>query len=299
MGVNFLSPSIFDDPNQMLGKPGEIIVAPTHKGGELLSDKFSMPPGHKTMIASVKKLPDHATPIHYQPQQQNLQEQKKTWMWIGTRIDFLQVVQLGFLPNDSPLDPCKDISLHPAQSNHIDVASSYFVSILNLLIGNPRAKISGFLLTKKAAAHEGKEFPFTNPRELFAQICREFADSPIGNEISSEEPNNLTELRLNFRQQSAFYRKRLPDEETKAILEECRNSNTWSDFLTFAVWEKTERDRAIKPFWKEFLAAHKEITKFICDKKDKDGVRLVVPEERPTGRRVDPKTRQVLNCKVL
>lgn len=296
--TDFLDPTIYDDPDQLIGEPGKAIVVPQSKRGHLLSDKFSMPPEHKTMIAALKKLPDHTVPIHYWHQRQNLQEQKKMWMWVGNRIDYLQLVQFGLLPDD----PCNDSRLHPAQSEHIALISSYFAAILNLLIGNHKAKVSGFALVKEAAAREKKEFSFNDPRELFAQICREFANSPIGNEIASEEPGNLTELRSNFRQQSAFYRDKLTPEAAAAILEECRRSTYWNDFWIFAVWQKRDvdvRKKGLRSFWKEFLAAHKQLTKFVCDKKDKDGVRLVIPEERPTGLHVDPKTNRVLNCKVL
>ena len=78
----------------------------------------------------------------------------------------MQTVQLGFLVNDSELDPCNDSRLHPAQSRHLDVTSGYMMAILSLLIGNSKAKVSGFTLTRGAAKSEGKEFTFSNPRQM-------------------------------------------------------------------------------------------------------------------------------------
>ena len=299
MTEDSFNPSIYDDPNQLIGQAITPILHPKVKESRLSCNKFPLPPEHKLMVAFLKELPDETLPIVHQRQQQNLQQKQKTWQWIGNRIDFLQTVQLGFLPNNSGLDPCNDSRLHPAQSKHLDVTSGYLMAILTLLIGNLRAKISGFILTKEAAEKEGKDFPFTNPRELFAEICREFANSPVGDDAASDELNNLTQVRSNLRLQSEFFRKRLPPEETRALLEDCRTSPLWSEFWVYAVWHYAERDRAIKPFWKAFLMAHKAFVSFVCSTKDNYGARLIVPQERAAGCLVDPKTNRVLNCKLL
>lgn len=75
------------------------------------------------------------------------------------------------------------------------------------------------------------------------------ANSPIGNENAlAQTTETLTEIRSVFRRQSEFYRKRLPKEEEALILETCRTSPSWSEFLIFAIWHHTERDRHVKPY---------------------------------------------------
>lgn len=229
-------------------------------------------PEHMQMLKALSGLPK--CPILWtKDQEAEIENQKKFWQWTAGLIDYLQQKQLGF---EHP-DPLDNPRLHPLQRQKIDVNSCYRFSQLNLII-------VGWDLIKNAAKRNRRNFPFNNPRELFTELCRQQATVEISDVVSDEGENGgIGKVRENYRVRAAFYRGRLEPEETKTLLEIYRNSEYWENFLIYAVWEKRNSGlrRAnfqMRDCWKAFLAAHKELAAFWCNKTAIDNCQFVLPK---------------------
>ncbi len=244
---------------------------------------------HKQMLKALAGLPQY--PILRSPtpdQSIELENQKNFWQWTAGQIDYLQRIQLGFCP-PAPLD---DPRLHTSQRWQLNTHSRYRFAQLNLII-------VGWDLIKYKAAENHRCFAFNNPRELFTELCRQQAEVDIKDVVSDEgEDGGIGAVRANYRIRAAFYRDRLNKEETKELLEIHRNSEYWENFIIYAIWEKRHSGLAkgnfkMRDCWKAFLAAHKDLTAFFCNKKAIDGCRLILPKWC-YGTAINPQTGQQL-----
>ncbi|MBD0314063.1 MAG: hypothetical protein ICV86_14745 [Microcoleus sp. T3-bin5] len=244
-------------------------------------------PEHKQMLKALAGLPQHPV-LRTKDQEAEIENQKKLWQWTAELIDYLQRKQLGF---DHP-DPLDDPRLHPLQRQKIDVNSCYRFSQLNLII-------VGWDLIKDAAKRNRRNFPFNNPRELFTELCRQQAMVDISDVVSDEGENGgIGKVRDNCRIRAAFYRGKLEPKETEEMLETHRNSEYWENFIIYAVWEKrnsglTRANFKMRDCWKTFLAAHKKLTAFWCNKSAIDNCRFILPKWS-YGYAMNPQTSQRL-----
>ncbi len=244
---------------------------------------------HKQMLKALAGLPQHPFLWVGTPDQKaEIENQKKLWQWIAGRIDSLQRQQVGF----DPLDPLDDPRLHPLQRQQINVNSRYRFAQLKLII-------AGWDLIKDAAKKNDRNFPFNNPRELFTELCRQQATVDISDLVRDEGENGgIGKVRDNYRIRAAFYRDRLEPKKTEELLEIHRNSEYWENFIIYAVWEKrnsglTRVEFKMRDCWKAFLAAHKDLTAFWCNKTAIDGCSFVLPKWR-YGYALNPQTNQRL-----
>ena len=215
-----------------------------------------VPRGHQKMVSAIKQLPDIRFITKYRDQRVLLFHQKNFWKFIGIRIDFFQLVQLGY----TPLDLLIFQELHPFHYGLIDVMSHYYFSILQVVIQT-------FSIIREVAIRKKRSFPFNNPRELFEQICRDDANGGT-TELRSNELNqgfNLKTLRKNLRMCHKFYREALPEKEHNEFLLELQTGD-WSGFWIFAILQGKEKT-PLKNTWENFKDAHKAVCQFM-DKDD-------------------------------
>ncbi len=247
---------------------------------------------HQEMLKTLTKLPQYPILGVLTPDRSiELENQKNFWQWTAGQIDYLQQIDWGLCPSD-PLD---DPRLHTLQRWQINTHSNYRFAQLKLII-------AGWDLIKNKAAENHRCFSFNNPREVFTEFCRQQAEVDISDVFSDEgKDGGIGAVRDNYRSRAAFYRDRLNKEETKELLEIHRNSKYWENFIIYAIWEKRYSGMArgsfrMKECWKAFLAAHKDLTTFFCNKKAIDGCRLTLPKWC-YGIAINPKTGQQLRPK--
>jgi hypothetical protein len=212
---------------------------------------------HLKLISSISNLPLNQVKPRDRDQRAMLRHHQNYWQWIGKRIDYFQYIKVGYTPPD-PLD---SNVLRPFQRSQLDVTSRYYLAILNLVI-------EAFPIIQEAALSEGRLDTFGNPRELFAQICRDNANGSIA-EIQTKELNQgvgLKELRKILRKEDAFYRDALPEPEVNLRLAELRQGD-WSRFWIFAIWKHRHSSRELRKVWRDFKVAHRAICQF-ADKND-------------------------------
>lgn len=208
-------------------------------------------------------------------QQQWLWKNQETlWKGIGMKIDYLQLKRMGFIledPFDAPgFDPVSKVIMNRK-------ANTSFAE-LNLMI-------AGWELIKEAALKNKKDFPFNNPRELFAEYCKQQAITAtqdfLSTDINQGEP--LTETRQYYRDLGALYRGRVGEkdvEKERRALLDFLNSNDWFRFSIYAIWGHQNcpkfNNGELKRAWKEFLKAFKDESAMVCNKNffQKYGVKL-------------------------
>lgn len=227
-----------------------------------------LPPEHQEMILAIKCLPDNEDiklwTLYQKPM---LINQDNYWNNFAIRIDYLQKIQAGFLLED----PIDDEVLHPLQRELIDVESRYKFAILNLLI-------EGWETIKNTAIREGREFPFGNPRELFAQLCREEAKKEVGR-ITSREINQgptLKELRIASTILISFYGGKFEPELQVRFLARFQEGS-WCQFWVFAIWQERNKSK-LRDHWKEFINTLKTRIHFLKETKHCNGAKLVAPK---------------------
>ena len=245
-------------------------------------------PEHKQMIKALAELPQHPV-LWTKDQGIVIENQKRLWQWTARSIDYLQQKQSGC----EPLNPLDNPELHSLQRKLIEVNSFYQFSQLNLII-------VGWDLIKKAAQENHRNFPFNNPRELFTEVCRQQATVDINDVVSDEGENGgIGKARKKYSFRGAFYQGRLDPKETKKILEVCRVSECWENFIIYAIWKKKNTDETRANFkmrdcWKAFLEAHKKMTAFWCSKTPVDRYKLILPKWN-SGYAVNPQTSRRIN----
>lgn len=216
-------------------------------------DLAVVPLEHQKMVSTITRLPDIQIQAKTRDQRILLIDQKNFWRFVAIRINFFQLVRLGY----TPLDPLNDERLHPFQYEKIDVMSRYYFAILQLVI-------EAFPIIREVTVSERRSFPFENPRELFAQICRDNANGGTA-ELQSNELNQgfeLKALRKNLRMWDAFYRDgdALPEKKHDAILFQLKTGDL-SGFWIFTIWKDKTR-KPLRDTWKNFRAAHKAVCQF-------------------------------------
>lgn len=222
-----------------------------------------LPQEHERMIAAIMRLPDIEVQLWETNQQEEIENKRNFWRYIGMRIDYLQKVQAGFLLTD----PLNDKELHPRQREYLDIFSRYKFAIFNVVI-------KGWSLIKDAAIREGRKFPFQNPRELFTEMCREFANDPVEDMTRTgvDPAPTLNAVRDLMTQLGKLCRRSLEEDKEKELLSLLRDSD-WCLFWIFATqgyWFKKE----LRPEWQQFLDLHKNFTRFIKETKPREGTVL-------------------------
>jgi hypothetical protein len=235
-------------------------------------------------------------------QQQHHDHVQQYFRWTALRLDFLQLRQLEFQinPRDGSKlqDPLADPALHPKQQESIKVWADYLFAILGLLVCNPTAqeKGSGFSRMRDWAAETGREFPFQEPRQIIAEICRNNSEETIQGMLIDEgdSGNNLTNQRKSLRRESAILRSRtssnsatygVTDEDVQDWLLGCRTA-AWHYFLISAIWDDRHRS-PFRDFWKDFLQAHKAYVNYWC-KPIKQGNTVLISPYWRGGKRFEP-----------
>ncbi|MBA2750334.1 MAG: hypothetical protein H0U45_16790 [Tatlockia sp.] len=228
---------------------------------------------HRQMISAVKQLPSSLFIARTQDQKIWLKDRKNFWVWMGLRLNYLQLKQLGF----QPVDPIDNPDFDPRQRESLDLFSSYLFQILQVII-------KGFSFIKDAASHEKRDFPFNNARELFIEICRDWVKSGLEDAFIEgiDRGSELKQVRTAWTTISKFYRGRLSEDYTgksvcknelneEQILSDLKNSD-WFGFWQFAVFK--HRFQELREPWKEFLKTHKNLCNFIHETKPKEGTTL-------------------------
>ena len=237
------------------------------------------------MILVIKGLPDLSIFLWTDPQKSAIENRKEYWNLIGKRIDYFQLKLCGY----NPPDPVEEKELHPGWKEFINLISLYDFATLNLMI-------SQFEVIKAAAIKEGRNFPFDNARELFAERCRELANSEVVEEISSRSVNNgnsLTNQQDGMTKLSFFLKGKVETEEEEELLEEFRTHKEWCVFWLFPVWKATIDGIPSKPLkrcWEDYLDAYKDVLKlFKKGSSVPDESKLIRPKWS-AGHLFDPKT---------
>lgn len=238
-------------------------------------DDFTSLQGHKQMISVIKQLPICPLIAQTNDQKNWLKHMQNFWVWMGLRLDYLQLKQLGFLP----MDPIDNPDLFPRQREHLDLFSSHLFQTLQVVI-------KGFPFIKDAAIREERNFNFDNPRDLFTEICRDWSKSDIEAPFSKgiDQGVELNQVRAAWTTMSKFYRGRLSKDFTGKSV--CENEPTedqilsdlksgdWVGFWQFAVFK--HRFKELREPWKEYLKTHKNLNRFIHETKPIEGTSLVL-----------------------
>lgn len=176
--------------------------------------KLQVPREHKHMISVIGGLPDFSLFLWTDPQKSTFENRKEYWHLIGQMIDYFQLKQDGF----KPPNPLEEQQIHPGWKKFIKVISVYDFATLNLMIDQ-------FETIKALAVKEGRNFSFNNARELFAQRCRELANSEVVEEIGARGVNNgfsMTKQREGMTELKTFFSGNLPSDKEEEILAGCR-----------------------------------------------------------------------------
>ncbi len=204
---------------------------------------------YRLMICQIKCLPEYSVQeVWTKKQAEFLFSEHNYWQWIGIRIDYLQARQLGLLPTD----PIFSIN-HKELQEVVQIFSNYFFSKLQVIIPH-------FEDIYQVAQKRNRHFPFTNPRSLLTQICKEHARRPVV-ECSSHDVNvgtPIKEIRDILCTMGKFYRGSLSPDLMAKKSESLLNSASWSDFTMGAICEEVGRKTLDKQdYWKDFKAAQK------------------------------------------
>jgi len=190
------------------------------------------------------------------------EQEKRRWKIIGARIDYLQMEALGFILPD-PLDGIDE-----------SVFKIYFDLATRMQYQELQLMIAGWELIKDKAIAEGRDFPFRNPRELFAESCRQIAAYTVEPALSRgiNQGDSAENIRKIYRDTNSFYRDsdRLDKKRQAQMMEEHKNSPYWREFLIYAIWEKKLDKKfnrgKLSLAWRNFLNACKAESAMVCTK---------------------------------
>lgn len=192
------------------------------------------------------------------------------------RLVYLDLLSLGYRPPD-PFDATV-WGEHDLERRLIELKANLAWAKLNVLN-------HGFDLIRDEAIREGHDFPFANPRLLFAHILREQRDFELEPILSDglNQGQSLEEQRRNGALQSKLYRGRLSDSEEgqaqeKQFLQSCR-SRLWSGFWLWAIWKyrfKGGSHRELRNAWECFMREHKAFCHFLNSKNHVGNLTAVV-----------------------
>lgn len=246
--------------------------------------QIPVPEGHAELLSVLAKLPEPEAGKSLKTWQQRLAWDKHSsaWRWTGERIDYLQRLELGFLPPD-PFD--RVAWEHPKMRELATIHGDLYFAILKLVV-------KGFPEIKSAAQSEGLDFPFAIPRELFTQICKEDANYGASEVFGTDTKDDLSQLRKTNVEDGAFFRGRLPPKQEQKKLSALKNGG-WTYFWLFAIWKFRLR-KELRDEWRFFLACHKSLCRFLAKGNSKE-VRITLalwreghPFSPRTGSPIDP-----------
>lgn len=253
------------------------------------SDRITLPIEHTNLVSSLRKLPDTKIKLHTKPQRQWLAHRRGHWQTIAVLIDYRQAEDYGYRPI---LSSGFDV-LHPKQQENFLVSANLYYSQLQLII-------SQFDYLENFALKQGRDFPFSNPRHLFAEILREIANSEFTEQVCSDHPQNhsLTDNRKSVNHHIKFWQKRLKDKQDEAdFIKFSKTSLLWSDWWIYPVWKswqetRTNPDPKFKYCFERHLEAMKNFKKLIeTPNTDKEGVFLSCTHWQ-RGYPFDPKSKR-------
>ena len=212
---------------------------------------------------------------------------KVRWSWVKERINYLQMLELGYLPDD----PFSSIEWdHPKMREMWTLYGDLYYSILKVLI-------KGFAIIAEVAIREGLDFPFNNPRELFTQIYQRDAAFGASEVFGTDKEECLDKLRRNLRQDSAFFRGRLEEKETAEKLLALKKE-VWSGFWMFSIWnERFKKD--LRDDWKNFLKCHKLMCQFMSQENFRNSDLRIVIAHWENGVPLDPRYGHVLELGIV
>ena len=219
---------------------------------------------HKELIRVMQSLPEISAINLWTPKQtQYLKNVKNTWKFKGAKVDYLQMKQLGYRPKD-PTEQLQD----PFAKKNIDTYANYLFALLQLII-------AGFDDIEKLVKKKGIEFTFQNPRELFAEICREFSSLAVAEATSKEIDQGwtLSQLRSSQILVGKFYRDSLPSDESVIFCQALEENGGWAGFAIAAIYSGSsarylkKQSTPIGYAWKEFREAQKELKNFLNKEK--------------------------------
>ena len=221
-------------------------------------------PGYTTMIDTIKQSPDRILINSFWTEHQNLfwNQKREFWMWIGTRLEYFQFIQLGFLAED-PI-----VKIKEPWARRVNIYSNYYFHKLQVIIEH-------WDIIKAVAYEKKREFLFSNPRTLLAQICREAANQQfciclinqknVGKTLKDLQKEEVNWL--NFHKGSSKLAKNVRDE----LSNEAFQTPLWYRFPTVAIcyrFCKTVRDGEKMHEWKKFCKAHTALYRYLREEAD-------------------------------
>jgi hypothetical protein len=224
-----------------------------------------IPKEHKKMIRAIQNLPEFPKSFFPKTNAQvwALMNQMAKWKYLGAKIDHLQKKQLGFLPAE-PIPK----SLHPLLQEQLHVIAEYLFWLLQVLI-------EGFDDVKNFASQRQRNFPFTEPRELFVGICTEFSSMEIAPIVSDDVGvgETLTEVRVSQSLTGKFFRFSLTPEKEAQLCSSLEETGFYYGLAIAAIYStsKTYLKKLTNKrgqTWKQFRNAHKAMNNF-CNKQYK------------------------------
>jgi hypothetical protein len=218
-----------------------------------------VPQGHRDLIRLIQSLPEFAIiSLWTQKQYDFLQLEKLFWQRLGKQIDYLQMLQLGFLPED----PSENIP-QPELKPKVRVYGKYLFSLLQVVI-------NGFDYIKDAAKKDGRTFEFDDPRQLFSQICKELSQTPLSSATSRDINVGITlkKQRDTTRLAGKFFRLTLDEENSSKICNDLISDGSWVAFSLAAIYEAVDK-KYLKNWssWQQFEKSHRELRRFVENEK--------------------------------
>lgn len=201
------------------------------------SNHITLPIEHKKLIVSLRELPDTKIKLHTKPQRQFFKLRRERWKIVAVLIDYKQIEDYGYKP--SLIGGFND--LHPKQQEELLLVSNLYYCQLQIIINQ-------FDYLRDYALNQKREFPFADPRQLFAKILRECANSEFTEQVCNDNPQNLslTDIRQTLNHHIKFWRDILGNSEKEAFIESLKNSVFWSDWWIYPTW-KSWQDSKSKP----------------------------------------------------
>lgn len=189
------------------------------------------------------------------------EQERIKWKIIGSKIDYLQRMEAGFIVKDPLADPIFDSAWRV-----------YFNILTDRLFAELNLTIAGWEPIQDAANSNQRDFPFNNPRELFAESCKQ--ESEFGTEffLSTDinQGETLADIRDYYRFMNSFYRDRLEHQKQSRMLQAHQECDRWQRFVIYAVWnyrrDKNFNKGKISMAWRNFLKAFKAESAMICNK---------------------------------